>query len=70
MEDEEKIPLLKNKYLVLQKAYEDFGARLMTIKGWSATVAIAHYGRLKRKYYWGSRASERSSTRKIAAPDG
>jgi hypothetical protein len=41
---QDKIPFLKDEYLFLEKSYEDFDARLMTIKGWSATVAVAAIG--------------------------
>lgn len=39
-----KIGLLKDEYLLLQKFYEDFDARLITIKGWSATIGLAAIG--------------------------
>jgi len=39
-----KVALLKDEYLMLQKFYEDFDARIMTIKGWSATVGLAAIG--------------------------
>jgi hypothetical protein len=39
-----KIGLLKDEYLLLQKFYEDFDARIMTIKGWSATIGLAAIG--------------------------
>lgn len=41
MEDKEKIPLLKDEHLLIQKTYKDFDVRLMTMKDWSA-IAIAH----------------------------
>jgi hypothetical protein len=44
MTDKDKINLLKDEYLLLQKAYEDLDVRLMTIKGWGATVAITAIG--------------------------
>lgn len=44
MKDESKISFLKDEYLLLQRFYEDFDGRVMTIKGWSATVAIAAIG--------------------------
>ena len=54
MTDTEKIPLLKDEYLFLEKAYEDYDARLMTIKGWGATVAIAAIGLgfYQNSYLW------------------
>jgi hypothetical protein len=54
MTDAEKIPLLKDEYLLLEKAYEDYDARLMTIKGWGATVAIAAIGLgfYQNSYLW------------------
>jgi hypothetical protein len=39
-----KIQLLKDEYLLLQKFYEDFDSRIVTIKGWSATIGIAALG--------------------------
>lgn len=44
MNDDTKISLLKDEYLLLQRFYEDFDARAMTIKGWSATIAVAAIG--------------------------
>ena len=44
MTPDQRILLLKDEYLLLQKFYEDFDARIMTIKGWSATIAIAAIG--------------------------
>jgi hypothetical protein len=44
MKNEEKLPLLKEEYFVLLKFYEDFDARLLTIKGWSTTVGAAAIG--------------------------
>lgn len=35
---------LKEEYFFLQKAYEEFDARALTVKGWSATVALAAIG--------------------------
>ena len=54
MTDKDKIPLLKDEYLFLEKTFEDFDARLMTIKGWSATVAIAAIGLgfYQNSYLW------------------
>ena len=40
----DKIALLKDEYLLLLKFYEDFDARLIIIKGWSATVGLAAIG--------------------------
>jgi hypothetical protein len=44
METPAKISLLKDEYLMLQRFYEDFDARSLTIKGWSATIATAALG--------------------------
>jgi hypothetical protein len=44
MDEPTKIPLLKDEYLLLERFYEDFDARVLTIKGWSATIAIAAIG--------------------------
>lgn len=44
MDDNTKISLLKEEYLLLQNFYESFDQRLLTMKGWSATVAIAAIG--------------------------
>jgi hypothetical protein len=44
MEEKDKIALLREEYFFLQKTYEDFDVRLMTIKGWSSSVAIAAIG--------------------------
>jgi hypothetical protein len=39
-----KVGLIKEEYSLLQKFYEDFDSRIMTIKGWSATIGIAAIG--------------------------
>jgi|SRR5208283_1156505 len=44
MDNAVKIGLLKDEYLLLQKFYEDFDGRIVTIKGWSATVGLAALG--------------------------
>jgi hypothetical protein len=44
MDERERIGLLKDEYLLLQKFYEDFDARVIQIKGWSATVGLAAIG--------------------------
>ena len=44
MENAIKIPLLRDEYLLLQKFYEDFDFRIVTIKGWSATIGMAAIG--------------------------
>ena len=41
MDKPTKIALLKDEYLLLQKFYEDFDSRVVTIKGWSATIGMA-----------------------------
>jgi hypothetical protein len=38
------IELLKDEYLLLQKFYEDFDGRIVTIKGWSATIGLTAIG--------------------------
>jgi hypothetical protein len=44
MNEASKQNYLKDEYLLLQKFYEDFDGRIMTIKGWSASIAIAAIG--------------------------
>lgn len=44
MDEKKKIDYLKDEYLLIQRFYEDFDARIMKIKGWSATIAIAAIG--------------------------
>jgi hypothetical protein len=44
MNQDTKLGFLKDEYLLLQKFYEDFDARIITIKGWSATVGLAAIG--------------------------
>jgi hypothetical protein len=44
MDEKTKISLLKDEYLMLQQFYEDFDKRILAIKGWSATIAIAAIG--------------------------
>ena len=44
MNADTKLQLLKDEYLLLQRIYEDFDSRALTIKGWSATVGIAAIG--------------------------
>ena len=44
MELAAKVQLLKDEYLLLQRLYEDFDSRALTIKGWGATVALAAIG--------------------------
>jgi hypothetical protein len=43
-ERDKKMGFLKDEYLLIQKFYEDFDARIITIKGWSATVGLAAIG--------------------------
>ena len=54
MTDEQKITFFKDEYLLLQKFYEDFDNRLMTIKGWSATIGLAAIGAgfYQTEYLW------------------
>jgi len=44
MNNDTKASFLKDEYLLLQRIYEDFDQRAMTIKGWSATIAVAAIG--------------------------
>src|SRR5262245_53223555 len=44
MTPDQKLSYLKDEYLLLQKFYDDFDARVMTIKGWSATIGMAAIG--------------------------
>jgi hypothetical protein len=44
MTDEQRLLLLKEEYFLLLKFYEDFDARLLTIKGWSTSVGAAAIG--------------------------
>lgn len=44
MKSESKAAYLKDEYLLLQKFYEDYDARIITIKGWSATIGMAAIG--------------------------
>ena len=44
MNSDTKIACLKDEYLLLQRFYEDFDARVITIKGWSATIGLAAIG--------------------------
>jgi hypothetical protein len=44
MDEKTKISLLKDEYSMLQQFYEDFDKRILGIKGWSATIAIAAIG--------------------------
>ena len=44
MDEKTKISLLKDEYAMLQQFYEDFDKRILGIKGWSATIAIAAIG--------------------------
>lgn len=54
MDKQTKISLLKDEYLMLQQFYEDFDKRIIEIKGWSATIAIAAIGGgfIESKYLW------------------
>jgi hypothetical protein len=55
MDENIKINLLKDEYLKLQDFYEDFDRRILTIKGWSATIAIVAIGggfQYKMPYLW------------------
>jgi hypothetical protein len=54
MDAKEKRELLKDEYLLLQRFYEDCDTRILTIKGWSATVATAALGLgfYQSRYLW------------------
>jgi hypothetical protein len=43
-ERDKKLGFLKDEYLLIQKLYEDFDTRIMTIKGWSATIGLVAIG--------------------------
>jgi hypothetical protein len=49
-----KLGLLKDEYLLLQRLYEDFDGRVITIKGWSATIGLAALGTgfIYSRYLW------------------
>jgi hypothetical protein len=51
---DQKLGLLRDEYLLLQKFYEDFDSRIITIKGWSATVGLAAIGTgfVYTKFLW------------------
>jgi hypothetical protein len=53
-EREQKLDFLKDEYLLIQKLYEDFDTRIITIKGWSATIGLAAIGAGFQygKYLW------------------
>jgi hypothetical protein len=44
MDTNVKTSYLKDEYLLLQKFYEDYDSRVVTIKGWSATIGLAAIG--------------------------
>ena len=44
MNRDQKLGFLRDEYLLIQKQYEDFDTRIITIKGWSATVGLAAIG--------------------------
>jgi hypothetical protein len=55
MKLETKVGLLRDEYLLIQKQYEDFDSRIITIKGWSATLGLASLGagfQYGNKYLW------------------
>jgi hypothetical protein len=54
MEIPTKIALLKDEYLLLQRFYEDFDGRIVTIKGWSVTVGMVAIGGgfYQSRYLW------------------
>jgi len=54
MENATKITLLRDEYLLLQNFYENFDTRIVTIKGWSATVGMAAIGGgfYQTRYLW------------------
>ena len=54
MDEKTKLSLLKDEYSMLQQFYEDFDKRILSIKGWSATIAIAAIGGgfAQTRYLW------------------
>jgi hypothetical protein len=44
MESATKTTLLRDEYLLLQNFYGNFDTRIVTIKGWSATMGMAAIG--------------------------
>jgi len=55
VDENTKISLLKDEYAMLQQFYEDFDKRILGIKGWSATIAIAAIGgglQYRIRYLW------------------
>jgi hypothetical protein len=54
VEIQTRLGYLKDEYLLLQKFYEDYDARVITIKGWSATVGLAAIGVgfYQSRYLW------------------
>ena len=55
MDENTKISLLKDEYAMLKQFYEDFDKRILGIKGWSATIAIAAIGgglQYRIRYLW------------------
>jgi hypothetical protein len=54
MTPETRVAYLKDEYLLLQKFYEDYDARIITIKGWSATIGLAALGGgfYQSKFLW------------------
>jgi hypothetical protein len=44
VDENTRLGFLKDEYLLLQKTYEDFDLRALTIKGWSGTIGIAAIG--------------------------
>jgi hypothetical protein len=54
MSPETKASWLKDEYLLLQKVYGDYDARVITIKGWSATIGMAAIGGgfYQSRYLW------------------
>jgi len=54
MDEKTKVSLLKDEYSILQQFYEDFDKRILSIKGWSATIAIAAIGGgfAQTRYLW------------------
>lgn len=49
-----RLAFLKEEYLLLQRFYEDYDARALTVKGWSASIAIVALGAgfHSSKYLW------------------
>jgi hypothetical protein len=54
MEHIDRVALLRDEYLLLQKFYEDFDSQILQIKGWNTTVGLAAIGAgfYKTRFLW------------------